>query len=70
MLYPVLWQTRWNTSTMATRARSRYLGVKPSLVSPIPGIVALQTGDEVNLTVPAAVPATEDWLKVLVGPEA
>jgi Fatty acid synthase meander beta sheet domain len=54
---------------MAKRARSRYLGVKHSLVSPIPGIVALQTGDGVNLTVPVAVPATEDWLKVLAGPE-
>ena len=29
----------------------------------------LQTDDEVNLTVPAAVPATKDWLKVLAGPE-
>jgi fatty acid synthase subunit alpha, fungi type len=46
-----------------------YLGVKPSLVSPISGAVVSQTGDEVKLSVPATVPATEDWLKVLAGPE-
>jgi fatty acid synthase subunit alpha, fungi type len=46
-----------------------YLGVKPFLVPSIPGVGVLQTGDEVKLTVPAAIPATEDWLKVLAGPE-
>ena len=46
-----------------------YLGLKCSLVAPISGVDMLRTGDEVRLTVPAAVPATEDWLKVLAGSE-
>jgi hypothetical protein len=46
-----------------------YLGVKPSLVSLISGVGVLQTGDEVKITVPATVPATEDWLKVLANTE-
>ena len=46
-----------------------YLGVIPSLISPIPGVGVFQTGNEVKLTMPATVPATEDWLKVLAGPE-
>jgi hypothetical protein len=46
-----------------------YLGVKRSLVSLNPGVGVLQTGDEVKITVPATVPATEDWLKVLADTE-
>jgi hypothetical protein len=46
-----------------------YLGVKPSLVSLISDVGVLQTGDEVKITVPATVPATEDLLKVLADTE-
>jgi hypothetical protein len=41
-----------------------YLGVIPSLVSPILGVDMFQTRNEIRLTMPAAVLATEDWLKV------
>jgi fatty acid synthase subunit alpha, fungi type len=44
-----------------------YLGAIPSFVSSIPGVGVFQTGNEVKLTIP--VPATEDRLKDLAGPE-
>jgi hypothetical protein len=57
------------TSMMVIRAISS-LGLplhQALLVSPIVGVST--TVNQVKLTMPAMVPATEDWLKVLAGPE-
>ncbi|KAH9957631.1 hypothetical protein BGW80DRAFT_1465713 [Lactifluus volemus] len=45
-----------------------YVRLRPYLFSLIAGVV-LQTVHEVKPTMTPAVPATEDWLKVLAGPE-
>jgi fatty acid synthase subunit alpha len=46
-----------------------YLAMKPTSISPLSGVDIIQSDDEVNLAVSAAVPLTEDWLRFLAGPE-
>ena len=46
-----------------------HLGMKPTSISPLSGVDVIQSDDEVNLVVSAAVPPTEDWLRFLAGPE-
>jgi acyl dehydratase len=46
-----------------------YLGVKPTPVTPVPGANILQSGDEIKISIPAALPTTEHWLRVLAGSE-
>lgn len=43
--------------------------MKPALVSPLSGVNIFEGDDEVTLTLPTALPATGNWLRVLAGSE-